>query len=65
MKEETSKMQLGICISTFNRDRYLEKLLDSLLPKCMGSDVCLFISDNCSEDETEKIIKNYQKNIKT
>lgn len=61
MGGKTSEIQLGICIPTFNRDKYLEKLLDSLLPQCEESDVYVYISDNSSEDETEQIVKNYQK----
>jgi abequosyltransferase len=52
---------LTIAIPTFNRSRYLSRLLESLLPQLAGeSRVELLISDNASTDETQAILDRYR-----
>lgn len=57
-----SRPILSLCIPTWNRAKYLkiglEKLRTQLL-EISSSDVEVFISDNCSTDETEQIVKEY------
>ena len=55
-----NKYKLSICIPTFNRKIFLEKLLESILHKINTSDVEISISDNCSTDGTEQYIKDLQ-----
>ncbi len=59
---------LSICIPTFNRDRYLNKLLESLevIDKNFIEYIQICISNNFSNDNTENVVKKfYQKfNIK-
>lgn len=52
---------LTICLPTYNRAKYLKMQLErfSSIPSYMWNDVRIFISDNCSTDETESIGKAY------
>ncbi|MGL4108640.1 glycosyltransferase [Clostridium sp. LP20] len=53
---------ISICIPTFNREKELEKCLESIYTQ-IGNDSLfeVFISNNNSQDGTEKIIKRYEK----
>ena len=59
-------IDLSICIPTYNRSVYLENCLNSIkLAKKISSfkvEVC--VSDNCSKDNVEPIIKRYERDIK-
>jgi len=56
---------LSICIPTYNRASYLKECLDSVV--CQFDDKDIFsqteivISDNASQDNTEEVVKKYQK----
>ncbi len=56
---------LSICIPTYNRARYLPECLSSIVSqlevKEMGDNVEIVIADNASTDNTEDIVKEYQK----
>ncbi len=52
--------KLSICIPTYNREKYLPELLDSILMQQDAHLVEVAISDNASTDNTEALIKNYQ-----
>lgn len=52
---------LTIAIPTFNGAGTISNMLDILLPQ-VTSDVEVMIVDNCSTDETPKIIEDYRKN---
>jgi len=49
---------ISICIPTFNREKYLEKCLESIY-KGWISDIEIVISDNASNDETERLVARY------
>ena len=54
-------MLLSICIPTYNRERYLRSLLESLMPQLDGlpdGEVELLVSDNKSEDGTAKLCRS-------
>lgn len=58
---------LSICIPTYNRAKDLDYNL-SLLEKCLNEDhlsdkVLLYISNNCSTDNTSAVIELYQKRL--
>ena len=54
-----NKPLLSIAIPTYNRVRFLQELLDSLLPQIYPEmPIELIISDNCSTDETEAIVRD-------
>ena len=56
-------MLLSICIPNYNRGKYLNNCLNSILLAKSNSnmkfEVC--ISDNCSKDNILKIVKYYKK----
>jgi len=56
---------LSICIPTYNRDRYLKECLDSIIcqfkDKEIFNQVEILVSDNASEDNTQNLVKEYQK----
>jgi glycosyltransferase involved in cell wall biosynthesis len=59
------KPLLSICIPTYNRAHYLKECLDSIV--CQFDDenvkdnVEIVVSDNASEDNTQQLLKEYQK----
>ena len=55
---ENSK--IDILLATYNGEEYLEAQLDSILNQTY-SDFRLLISDDCSSDNTQKILKEYEK----
>jgi abequosyltransferase len=58
-----NKPLLSIAIPTYNRARFLQELLDSLLPQISPEmPVELIISDNCSTDETETTVRTLMEN---
>lgn len=52
---------LTLCIPTYNRGIHLEEQLKRLssIPLCLWNYISVFISDNCSTDNTEAIVKKY------
>lgn len=52
---------LSICIPTYNRDYILEKCLSKLCPIAKSYNINIFISDNCSQDKTESVVKIFSK----
>ena len=55
---------IGICIPTYNRAFYLDRLLQSLsIEARQNANMRIFISDNCSSDKTEEIIITHAKSI--
>jgi glycosyltransferase involved in cell wall biosynthesis len=53
------KLLLGICIPTYNRDYLIDVCLDNLYPLAKKYNIPIFISDNASTDNTQKVIKDY------
>ena len=61
---EKSKMPvLSICIPTYNRGYVIKKTIDSVCsqPEFNNWKVELIVSDNASTDNTEQIVKDFQK----
>jgi len=62
-----NKPLLSICIPTYNRAHYLKECLDSIV--CQFGDkeaydqIEIVISDNASKDNTQKLVKKYQKDF--
>ncbi len=58
-------MKISICIPTYNRARHLENCLNSIILCGAQSDlkfqVC--VSDNCSTDNTEEVVRKAQSSI--
>ena len=57
---------LSICIPTYNRVDYLKQNLDILLPQLYGyfGEIEILISDNCSSDNTQEVIREAVKKSK-
>lgn len=53
------KPLLSICMPTYNRDYLLDKTLQLLCPIAKRFSVPVFISDNCSTDDTQSVIQKY------
>ena len=62
-----NKPLLSICIPTYNRAHYLKECLNCIVcqfeDKKVYSQVEIVISDNASEDNTQELIKEYQKDF--
>lgn len=53
---------LSICIPTYNRAKYLDKTLESIVSQnifLITNDVEIVIADNCSQDNTSSVVKKY------
>ncbi|MEM0134254.1 MAG: glycosyltransferase family A protein [Thermoplasmatales archaeon] len=48
---------LGICIPTYNREVFLLNNLRSIIPQFKKFQLPIYISDNCSDDNTKKVIE--------
>lgn len=61
-----NKILLSVCIPTYNRVDYLKKCLESVVSQggfnC--DDIEVLISNNASEDDTEKVVKSFQGRFK-
>lgn len=56
---------LSICIPTYNREKYLKRLLDSIIvQKWFSDEVEIIVDDWPSTDHTEQLVKEYQKKHK-
>lgn len=55
------KPYLSICIPTFNRAEFLEKLLIDILSNENSDKIEIVISDNASTDNTDEVIEKYKK----
>jgi glycosyltransferase involved in cell wall biosynthesis len=63
---ESKKPLLSICIPTYNRGEYLDKVIASIVSQeeFSGTEVELVVSDNASIDNTEDVVKKYQERYK-
>ena len=52
---------LSICIPTYNRADCLKKTLELTIPICESNNILIYISDNCSEDNTEDVVNRFTK----
>ena len=58
-------MKVSICIPTYNRCQHLSNCLNSIILNTNYSknDVQICVSNNCSTDETEAVVRHAQKKI--
>lgn len=55
-----NEILVSICIPTFNRAKYLDSLLTSIVTQAgFDKSVEIVISDNCSDDNTQVVAKRY------
>lgn len=51
---------LTVCVMTYNRARTLRETLDSILPQVADyPEIEVFVSDNCSADNTREVVLDY------
>ena len=61
----TYKYKLCITIPTYNREKYLKRLLNSIVSqKSFSSEISVVINDWPSKDNTEKMVMEFQKQYK-
>lgn len=61
----TYKYKLCITIPTYNREKYLKRLLNSIVSqKSFSNEISVVINDWPSKDDTEKMVKEFQKQYK-
>lgn len=55
-------MKLSICIPTYNRCAHLANCLNSIIlnTNYNKNDIQICVSDNCSTDETEAVVRQSQ-----
>lgn len=59
---ERKKILLSILIPTYNRDKYLKKALKNFFLQIddnLKNEIEILVSDNCSVDKTQEILKKY------
>lgn len=58
----SNKPLISIAIPTYNRANFLKNLLDNILPQasCLGGEVEICISNNCSTDNTREVVMGYK-----
>jgi len=52
---------LSVVVITYNHERYIKNCLDSILAQNVDFPIEIIISDDCSTDNTQKIINDYHK----
>lgn len=52
--------KISVCVTTYNRDQLLDQTLQSLYAQTRQPDE-LIVSDNCSTDDTQKVVKKWEK----
>jgi glycosyltransferase involved in cell wall biosynthesis len=59
--EGIEKDLLGICIPTYNRSAYLTECLKSVIDEFSPYGFPIYISDNCSTDDTTSVVSGFEK----
>ena len=54
-------MKVSVCITTFNKEKFIAQALDSILKQKTSFDFEILIYDDASSDATVSIIRKYQK----
>lgn len=52
--------KIGICIPTYNRDKYLKQCLESIISEFKKFGFSIYVSDNCSDDDTNNVVNLYK-----
>lgn len=60
MGEQLMNKMLAICIPSYNRASFLKDTLQNLVPQTSPFAIPIYISDNASTDDTEKVVKDAQ-----
>ena len=60
MKDEAKGKMIDILLATYNGEKFIKELLDSLLRQKCKEDFCIRIRDDGSKDTTCKILREYE-----
>lgn len=52
--------QVSVCITTFNLAPFIAQAIDSVIDQRVNFPYEIIISDDCSKDDTQKILENYR-----
>ncbi len=59
LQPTATKPLVSVCVVCYNHGQYIEKCLESLVSQITNFDYEIVIGDDCSPDETTKIIRSY------
>lgn len=59
--EETKPIMVSVIVNTFNHEKYLKENLDAILSQKVNFNIEILVHDDCSTDNTQTIIKDYEK----
>jgi glycosyltransferase involved in cell wall biosynthesis len=54
------KEDISICILAYNHEKFIDKVLDGIFSQVLSYTFIVYVNDDCSSDETVKIIEKYQ-----
>ena len=60
MKFNESKINLSVCIITYNHVHYIRECLDSIIPQVVNLNAEIIIGDDFSSDGTREILIDYK-----
>lgn len=60
-KVESQKPLVSVVVITYNQEKYIQQAIESILMQEVDFPIEILIGDDCSEDETPRIIKQYEK----
>lgn len=52
--------KLSVLVITYNQEKYISKTIDSILEQKISIDFEIVIGDDCSQDNTPQILRNYE-----
>lgn len=61
MQSDNLDVLVSVCVITYNHEKYISQCLDSILSQETSFKFNVFVSDDCSNDQTLAIIEGYEK----
>lgn len=59
-KSDASTYKVNICLTVYNKEKYLKQSLDSLLSQRTNFEYQIVAGDDCSKDSSREILKEYE-----
>lgn len=56
---DSSQIKVTVCVMTYNHENYIRECLDSILSQVTNFQFKIFVSDDCSSDNTFEVLKEY------
>ncbi|MEN3929496.1 glycosyltransferase [Microvirga sp. W0021] len=63
MKDKIKKPRVGIALVTYNHEKYIIKALESVAAQRIDEPYIVYVADDCSTDNTLKLIKDFSDKI--